>query len=83
MIDRIEGNAQGQDNGFGVSPTFGEINWTGLDFTLAQFNTITSLDKGAWKDEIALHTELFKQLAYHLPKELEETKGKLEQRLAA
>ena len=83
MIDRIEGKAPGQDNGFGVSPAYDEINWTGLDFTIAQFNTITSLDKGAWKDEIALHTELFSQLAYHLPKELEETKARLEQRLAA
>jgi len=30
-----------------------------------------------------LHTELFTQLAYHLPKELEETKTQLAQRLAA
>jgi len=30
-----------------------------------------------------LHTELFKQLAYHLPAQLESTKAQLEQRLAA
>jgi phosphoenolpyruvate carboxykinase (GTP) len=83
MIDRMEGKAQGQDNGFGVSPAYDEINWAGLNFTRAQFNTITSLDKGAWKEEIALHTALFAQLAYHLPRELEDTKKKLEQRLAA
>jgi phosphoenolpyruvate carboxykinase (GTP) len=82
MIDRIEGSAKGSENGFGVSPTYEEITWTGLDFTQAQFNSVTSLDKSAWKDEIALHSELFTQLAYHLPKELEETKALLEKRLA-
>ncbi|MEY3125450.1 MAG: hypothetical protein RLZZ573_1970, partial [Pseudomonadota bacterium] len=80
MIDRIEGTAKGHDNGFGVSPNYNEITWTGLDFSPAQFDTVTSVDKDAWKQEFALHTELFTQLAYHLPKELQETKAKLEQR---
>jgi phosphoenolpyruvate carboxykinase (GTP) len=83
MIDRLEGAAAGSANGFGVSPTYSEINWTGLDFTQAQFDSVTSLDKAAWKQEFALHDELFTQLAYHLPKELVETKAKLEQSLAA
>jgi len=83
MIDRIEGKTMGVDNGFGISPAFDEITWTGLDFTKAQFATVTSLDKADWKTEIALHTELFKQLAYHLPAQLESTKAQLEQRLAA
>ncbi|MEY2861601.1 MAG: hypothetical protein RL392_2059, partial [Pseudomonadota bacterium] len=83
MIDRLEGKATGTETGFGVSPTYNEINWTGLDFSLAQFDSVTSMNKADWKAEIALHTELFTQLAYHLPKELEETKTQLEQRLAA
>ena len=83
MIERIEGKSMGVDNGFGISPAFDEITWTGLDFTKAQFATATSLDKADWKTEIALHTELFKQLAYHLPAQLESTKAQLEQRLAA
>ena len=83
MIERIEGKTMGVDNGFGISPAFDEITWTGLQFTKAQFATVTSLDKADWKTEIALHTELFKQLAYHLPAQLESTKAQLEQRLAA
>lgn len=83
MIDRLEGTAAGVETGFGVAPTYAEINWTGLDFTAAQFETVTSLNKDAWKQEFALHTELFTQLAYHLPKELDATKAKLEQRLTA
>ncbi|CAM8642225.1 PckA Phosphoenolpyruvate carboxykinase (GTP) [Comamonadaceae bacterium] len=83
MIDRIEGKASGTETGFGLAPTYNEINWTGLDFSQAQFDSVTSLNKDDWKAEIALHTELFTQLAYHLPKELEETKTQLAQRLAA
>jgi phosphoenolpyruvate carboxykinase (GTP) len=83
MIDRIEGKATGVETGFGVAPAYSEINWTGLDFSQAQFDSVTRLDKADWKAEIALHTELFTQLAYHLPQELEETKTRLAQQLAA
>jgi phosphoenolpyruvate carboxykinase (GTP) len=83
MIDRLEGTAQGTATGFGIAPQYSEINWIGLDFSQAQFDSVTSLDKAAWKQEFALHSELFTQLAYHLPKELEETKTKLEASLTA
>jgi phosphoenolpyruvate carboxykinase (GTP) len=83
MIDRIEGTATGVETGFGVAPQYSEINWTGLEFSQAQFDSVTSLNKTDWKAELALHSELFTQLAYHLPKELEETQAQLAQRLAA
>ncbi len=83
MIDRIEGTTAGTENGFGVSPTYSEITWTGLDFTSTQFDSVTSLDKAAWKEEFALHSELFSQLAYHLPAALVETKARLEAQLTA
>ncbi len=83
MIDRIEGTTAGTENGFGVSPAYSEITWTGLDFTPAQFASVTSLDKAAWKAEFALHSELFTQLAYHLPQALVDTKARLEAQLAA
>jgi phosphoenolpyruvate carboxykinase (GTP) len=83
MIDRIEGKAQGKENVFGVSPTYEDINWTGLDFSTEQFKTVTSIDKAAWEKELQLHAELFKQLQYHLPPELGETKAQIEKRLAA
>ena len=83
MIDRIEGSATGVENVFGVGPAFGEITWTGLDFSAQQFNTVTSIDKAAWQQEMILHTELFKQLEHHLPKALIDNKQALEKRLAA
>jgi phosphoenolpyruvate carboxykinase (GTP) len=83
MIDRIEGKAQGKENVFGVSPTYEELNWTGLDFSPEQFNTVISVDKVAWQKELQLHADLFRQLEYHLPRQLSETKAQIEQRLAA
>jgi len=83
MIDRVEGQAKGKENVFGISPTYEEITWTGLDFTPAQFQTVTHIDKAAWVEELKLHEVLFTQLAYHLPSALTDTKTALSQRLAA
>jgi phosphoenolpyruvate carboxykinase (GTP) len=83
MIDRLEGKAKGKENVFGVSPAYEEINWTGLNFTADQFKTVTHVDKAAWVEELKLHEELFKQLAYHLPAEMTATKSSLAERLEA
>ncbi|MBS7779855.1 MAG: phosphoenolpyruvate carboxykinase (GTP) [Comamonas sp.] len=82
MIDRIEGQVQGVDNMLGVSPAYAEINWNGLDFNAAQFDTVTRIDKDAWKAELQLHDALFTQLADKLPQELLATRANLEKRLA-
>ena len=82
-IDRIEGKAAGVDQPFGVSPSYEELNWTGLDFSRDQFNTVTSFDKAAWQQEMKLHSELFAQLKHHLPSELEDTRLRLERKIAA
>jgi phosphoenolpyruvate carboxykinase (GTP) len=83
MIDRIEGSAKGTEHVFGVSPSYAELNWTGLNFSAEQFKTVTHIDKAAWQQELKLHAELFEQLAHHLPAELTATKAQIEQRLAA
>jgi phosphoenolpyruvate carboxykinase (GTP) len=83
MIDRIEGKAEGQAHVFGVSPRYEELNWTGLDFSRAQFEQVTGIDHAAWNQELQLHDELFQRLAQGLPAALKQTKAKIEQRLAA
>ncbi|HEY1148607.1 MAG TPA: phosphoenolpyruvate carboxykinase (GTP) [Pseudoduganella sp.] len=83
MLERIEGTGGGIENIFGTTPRFGDIQWDGLPFTPEEFETITSIDKDAWREELKLHAELFDKLAYHLPAELKENMAKLEQRLNA
>ena len=67
---------------FGIAPAYGELNWTGLTFSPEQFKTVTSIDKAAWEEEFKSHEEHFDKLKHNLPKELVETKAKLEKRLA-
>jgi phosphoenolpyruvate carboxykinase (GTP) len=83
MIDRIEGKAAGEQHAFGISPSYEELNWTGLDFSKEQFRKVISIDMAAWAKELELHNELFQQLEQGLPQELKDTKAKIEKRLAA
>jgi phosphoenolpyruvate carboxykinase (GTP) len=83
MLERVEGKGQGVENIFGVTPRYEDLNWQGLNFTQTQFEQVTSISKTEWKAELALHDELFQQLAYHLPAELIATKAELEKRLNA
>ena len=83
MIDRIEQNATGAEHFFGVSPTYSEFNWTGLNFSTEEFKQVTHIDKEAWMKELALHDDLFAQLDKNLPKALAETRARIEQLLHA
>jgi phosphoenolpyruvate carboxykinase (GTP) len=83
MIDRLEGKVSGQSHVFGLSPTFAELNWTGLDFSQAQFDAVTEINPQEWRKEMTLHAALFDQLAHNLPKELLSVKAQIEARLGA
>ena len=82
MLGRVQGTATGVENVFGTSPRYEDLRWEGLAFTPAQYASVIGIDKAAWQQELALHTELFKQLAYHLPAELPATQARIEERLA-
>ncbi len=82
IVERIDGAAGGVENAFGISPRHGDLSWDGLAFTPEQFETVTAIDADAWRQELALHEELFRQLALRLPPELPATKARIEQRLA-
>lgn len=83
MLGRLDGEAGGQEQVFGISPAYGDIDWTGLEFTPDQFQQVISVDAPAWREELGLHGELFEQLARGLPPALSHTKSEIERRLAA
>ncbi|MEK8027459.1 phosphoenolpyruvate carboxykinase (GTP) [Pseudaquabacterium rugosum] len=82
MLERIEGQAGGDANLFGTSPRYEDLDFTGLDFSRAQFDSVVSIDRDAWRAEMALHGELFAQLAARLPAELGQIKARIEADLA-
>ena len=81
VVDRVEGKASGNENVFGISPRYEDMEWSGLDFPRAKFDEITSIDLNDWRKEVRSHTELFAKLAGRLPRELEETKCNFAHRL--
>ena len=82
MLERLEGKAEGVEHVFGTTPRYQDLNWAGLDFPQSSYETITSIDRDAWRHELTLHTELFRQLARGLPASLERVRSALEGRLA-
>jgi phosphoenolpyruvate carboxykinase (GTP) len=81
MVRRLEGKANGDEHAFGVSPRYDDLDWSGLNFTPAQFEQVISVDADAWRAELALHTELFETLAHGLPQVLKDVRETLEARL--
>jgi phosphoenolpyruvate carboxykinase (GTP) len=81
LVGRIEGKSGGQENAFGISPRYDDLHWGGLAFERERYASIIDIDPAAWRDELALHSELFDLLAYHLPAPLLATKARFEARL--
>jgi len=67
MLERVEGKAGGAEHLFGVTPRYDDITWDGLPFDDERFAQITAIDPQAWKQELALHRELFHTLGQRLP----------------
>ena len=82
MLQRIEGKVGGESLVFGVSPRYQDLDWTGLAFSMEQFQTISAIDPAAWHEEFKLHDELFARLAHGLPSVLPQIKDRLSASLA-
>jgi phosphoenolpyruvate carboxykinase (GTP) len=83
MLERLDGKAGGEEDIFGVTPRFGDLNWKGLDFGRERFEQVVHHDTQAWSAELRLHDELFRQLGERVPAELDGVRRSLESRLAS
>ena len=83
ILDRVAGQDGGEEHLFGISPRYDDLRWDGLAFTREQFAGVIGVEPEAWHDELALHDELFKKLAHHLPAPLRQTKDRMRARLGA
>ena len=83
ILERAEGKAKGKETPFGICPEHGDMHWSGLDYSAEKFAKAIHVAIDDWKNELKLHTELFDRLGDRLPKELKETRAKIEQRLNA
>jgi len=83
MLQRVDGTAGGEHSFFGTNPRYDDLNWSGLDFSRAQYQSVISIDNAAWSTELGLHAALFQQLADRLPAQLLHIKAQFEAKLAA
>ena len=84
IVGRCHGVVKGVDTPLGIIPAFEDLNWRGLEkFTRAQYEEIVRVDGDEWKSEVALHDELLRKLGAQLPRELEQRRTQLHQKLAA
>jgi phosphoenolpyruvate carboxykinase (GTP) len=83
IVERIEGQADGVEHAFGISPRYDDIDWSGLEFPRATFERLVAIDPDDWRREFELHDQLFAQLAPRVPSDLLEVRTALERRLPA
>jgi phosphoenolpyruvate carboxykinase (GTP) len=82
IVGRCHGLVKGVETPLGIIPAFEDLNWGGLEkFTRERYQEISCVDGGAWKEEVASHDELLGKLGAHLPRELEQLRARLHQRL--
>ena len=81
MLDCLEGKGQGTEQVFGITPSYGDLHWDGLDFSEAAYKQITTIDADKVRAEFQQHDELFERLGERLPAKLKEIRQRLEKRL--
>jgi phosphoenolpyruvate carboxykinase (GTP) len=70
IIERCEGKVAGQQTVLGVMPNYEDMDWTGANFSKAQFANVTSLDKQTWQGELEGVKEWFGKMGTKLPAKL-------------
>ena len=70
IVERARTAARAKETAIGWVPYYEDIDWTGLDFTRAQWDQVMAIDHATWKQQTLGHEELFLKLSEHLPKEL-------------
>lgn len=81
MISRLQDQSGGETHFFGTSPSYTDIDWTGLSFDQSQFDQVSSIDVAAWREEFALHDELFQSLSDKMPTALLKIRETMQTRL--
>ena len=68
IFDRVHDRASGQKNVLGTTPTYDDLDWTGLEnFSRAAFENITHIDGPAWVEESKSHRESLAKFGDRIP----------------
>jgi len=70
VVDRAHGRTLGKETPIGWTPHYDDMEWSGLDFPKQRFDELQAFDRGAWRQEVLGHEELFLDLHDRLPSEM-------------
>lgn len=71
------------ETALGLEPAYGDLNWTGLDFTPERFDQVMRVDRASWSRELAEHDRLFARLGAKRPSALAAERARLGGRLGS
>jgi phosphoenolpyruvate carboxykinase (GTP) len=71
VCDRVHDNRDAVEGPLGNMPRYGDLNWTGLEFTADAFSGIMDLARDAGNNEARSQKELFDSFAGRLPAAME------------
>jgi phosphoenolpyruvate carboxykinase (GTP) len=71
IVARANGCGSAVESPLGWMPRYQDLDLTGLNISVEQFQALTEIDRELWKDEVLSHEELFIKMYDRLPKEFE------------
>ncbi len=81
ILDRCDGKVDAVETEIGYVPNKEDLQLDGLDISDETLTELLSIDKEAWKEDVANQREFFAQFGDKLPKEIVESMDALEKKL--
>ncbi len=83
IFQRINGKANALNTSIGYMPSYEDIDWGTTNFNKDDFNSIMSINKDEWLNELNLHLELFKKYNNQIPDEFYDINFNLQKSMKA
>ena len=81
IVDRVHGRVKAASGPFGMVPEYGDIDWSGLDFSQEKFTDLTHVNRDEGLAEVDDLATYFTRFGKHLPARIESERLALAQRL--
>lgn len=69
IVQKVKGKSNAVESPIGWMPQYEDLDWTGMNFTKQDFDSIMTIDREEWTKELLSHAELFERMYDRLPKE--------------
>jgi phosphoenolpyruvate carboxykinase (GTP) len=69
MFERVTGRTHSVETFLGTMPLYQDLDWSGSDFSEAQFQAATQLESHAWLKEADSHKEFFSKFKNSIPQQ--------------